>query len=117
MKDVRPDRRGPSGVRLTTRRKDESVYRHVVIAVVRCDAAEHVGDVVEPSQHEVVAEIELLHLRMRRHVVWVGHLDDAPGFATFDMRFELSRREARPSKEEGRCEIVPDRIAEKLRKG
>src|SRR6202049_1554848 len=115
MKDVRPDRRGPSGVRLTTRRKDESVYRHVVIAGVRPDAAEHVGDVVEPSQHEVVAEIELLHLRMRRHVVWVGHLEDAPGFATFDMSFQLPRGEARPSNEERRCEIVPERVAEKIR--
>src|ERR1700676_5258026 len=84
-------------------RKDESVYRHLVIAVVRCNAAEHVGDVVEPSQHEVVAEIELLHLRMRRHVVWVGHLEDAPGFATLDMSLELSRGEPRPSKEEGHC--------------
>ena len=32
------------------------------------------------------------------------------------MRLELSCGEASPSKEEGRCEIVPDRIAEKIRK-
>src|SRR6202022_4911334 len=61
-----------------------------------------------------VIEIELLHLRMRRHVVWVGHLEDAPAFATFDMSLELSRGEARPSKEEGRCQIVPERVAEKI---
>jgi hypothetical protein len=60
-------------------------------------------------------KIELLHLRMRRHVVWVGHLEDAPGLATFDMSLKLSRGEARPSKEEGRCEIVPERVAEKIR--
>src|SRR5216684_4380980 len=53
-------------------RKDESVYRHVVVAVVRGDAAEHVGDVVEPSQHEVVAEMEPVYVRVRRHVIWVG---------------------------------------------
>src|SRR5690349_9620408 len=106
MKDVRPDRKrtlrgAPHNAPQS--RKDESVYRHVVIAVMRSDAAEHVGHVVEPSQHEVVAKIELLHLRVRRYVVWVGHLKDAPGFATFDMRLELSRGEVHPSKEEGRC--------------
>ena len=95
------------------RRKDESVYRHVVIAVVRGDAVEHVGDVVEPSQHEIVVEIELLDLRVRRHVVRVGHLEDALGFATFDVRLELSRRETHPSKEERCCQVVPDRVAEK----
>src|SRR5712664_2987953 len=65
-------------------------YRHVVIAVVRGDATEHVGDVVEPSQHEVVTEIELLHLRVRRHVVLVRHLEDAPGLGTFDMRLAMA---------------------------
>src|ERR1700680_244487 len=104
MNDVRPDRRGPSGApdNAPQSRKDESVYRHQVIAVVRCDAAEHIGGVVEPSQQEVVAEIELLHLRVRRHVIGGGPLETAPGFATFDVRLELTRREARPSKEEGR---------------
>src|SRR2546423_14631416 len=81
---------------------------------MRGDAAEHVRDVVEPSQHEIVVEIELLDFRMRRHVVWIGHLEDAPGFATFDMCLELSRRETHPSKEEGRCQIVPYRVAEKI---
>jgi hypothetical protein len=54
-----------------------------------------------------------LHLRVRRHVVWVGHLEDAPRFAPFDMRLELSCGEAYPSKEERRREIVPYRVAEK----
>src|SRR3984957_6437824 len=95
-------------------RKDESVYRHEVIAVVRRDATKHIVGVVKPSQQEVVTEIELLRLRVRRHVVRVGPLEDAPGFATFDVRLELTRGEARPGKEEGRCQIVPDRVAEKV---
>src|SRR5882672_3080340 len=95
-------------------RKDESVYRHEVITVVCGDAAKHISGVVEASQHEVVAEVELLHLRVRRHVVRVGHLEDAPGFAAFDVRLELTRDEARPSKEEGRRQIVPARVAEKV---
>jgi hypothetical protein len=31
---------------------------------------------------------------MCRHVVGVGHLENAPGFATFDVRLELTRGEA-----------------------
>jgi hypothetical protein len=38
------------------------------------NAAEHISGVVEASQHEVVAEIELLHLRVRRHIVRVATL-------------------------------------------
>ena len=30
------------------------------------------------------------------------------------MSLQLSRGEARPSKEKGRCEIVPERVAEKI---
>lgn len=69
---------------------------------MRSHSAEHVGHIVQTLEDEGVIEIELLRLGVRWDVVRVGHFEHAPGFATFDVRLELTRGEARPSKEEGR---------------
>src|SRR6202162_4985061 len=77
-------------------RKDNSVDRHRIVAIMRSHSAEHVGLIVPTLEHEGVIEIEPLRLGVRWDVVRIGHFEDAPCLPAFDLRIELLGVEARP---------------------
>ncbi len=72
---------GPSGLRLTTRRKlarTDTVETDVVKAVVSSHAARHVGGIVKPLKKTLIIKIECLASGMGGNLRWEDHAELSP---------------------------------------
>src|SRR5229473_4725475 len=105
---------GPSGLRLTTRRKVghyDTVESDVVKAVVSSHAARHVGGIVKPLKKTLIIEIKCLASGMGRNLRWEDHAELSPGLTVLVVGLYFFDLNAGLSQQERGREVIPERVA------